>query len=154
MKFLMVLTLLTLSSVVAVPQSAPKERIYLKLGNTKVTENGKLVIEVGGKCGSGQVVAFHLPQTGWFVASVEPFAGYDFRKIGKLDGHKIAFRMDDRRYEIISDQPISSQARSLDLWVVRITPPADNAHAESKVIGCATDFKYWLKTTLLVNEKK
>ena len=154
MKFWIALTLLTLSSSVAALQSLPQKRIYLELSNTKVTENGKSVIEVGGKCGAGQVLAFHLPKTGWFVASVEPYAGYDFQKIGKLDGNRITFKVDGRKYEIISDQPINSGSRSLDLWVVRITPPADKADAESRVISCSTDFKYWLGTTLLRDEKK
>lgn len=148
MKFWIALTLLALSSSAAALQSLPRKRIYLELGNVKVTENGESVIEVGGKCGAGQVLAFHLPRKGWFVASVEPFAGYDFQKIGKLDGNRITFKVDNRRYEIISDQPISSGARSLDLWVVRITPPADKADAGSRVISCSTDFKYWLETTL------
>ena len=152
MKLWFALTLLTLSVSTAAFQSSPQKRIYLELGNTKVTENGESVIEIGGKCGAGGVLAFHLPKRGWFVASVEPFAEYDFQKIGKLKGNKIVFRMDNRKYEIISDQPISSQARSLDLWVVRIAPPADKAHSEGKVISCATDFKYWLETTLLSNE--
>ncbi|MDQ3666285.1 MAG: hypothetical protein M3410_06750 [Acidobacteriota bacterium] len=154
MKFSVVLTLLTLFSSVAAFQSASKERIYLELGDTIITENGESVIEVGGKCGSGQVLAFHLPKKGWFVASVEPFAGHDFQKIGKLDGNRITFKVDDRRYEIISDQPISRQTSSLELWVVRVTPPADKADAESKLISCATDFKYWLEKTLLRNEKE
>jgi hypothetical protein len=64
MKLWVALVLLALSSSVAGLQSAPKEKVYLELGNTKITENGKSVIEVGGKCGGGQVLAFHLPQKG------------------------------------------------------------------------------------------
>ncbi|HWT00885.1 MAG TPA: hypothetical protein VN256_11620 [Pyrinomonadaceae bacterium] len=154
MKFWLALMLLTLSASAAAFQSLPQKRVYLELGNTKVTENGESVMEVGGKCGAGQVLAFHLPEKGWFVASVEPFAGYDFQKIGKLKGNKIVFRLDNRKYEIISDQPISSQARSLDLWVVRIAPPADKAHTEGKAISCSTDFKYWLETVLQSNKRQ
>ncbi len=154
MKLWIGLTLLTLLSSVAAFQSASKEKIYLELGDTKITENGKPFIEVGGKCGGGQVLAFHLPRKGWFVASVEPFAGYDFQKIGKLDSNRITFKVDDRRYEIVSDRPISSGARSLDLWVVRITPPGNKADAESKLISCSTDFEYWLETALLRDERK
>ncbi len=115
MKFWIVLTLLTLSASVVALQSASKERIYLELGDTKITENSEPVIEVSGKCGGGEVLAFHLPKKGWFVASVEPFAGYDFQKIGKLDVNRITFKVDDHRYEIISDQPISRQTSSLEL---------------------------------------
>ena len=146
--------LIMLFSSAVVAQSASKKRIYLQLGNTIITENGQSIIEVGGKCGAGEVLGFHIPKKGWFVTSVEPFADYDFQKIGKLDGNKITFKIDDRKYEIISNQPISPQTFSFELWVVKITPPADKADANSKLISCATDFKYWLETTLQRNEKK
>jgi hypothetical protein len=155
MKFWIVLTLLMLFSSPAAAQSDSKKRIHLELmGNTKITENGKSVIELGVTCGGGQVLAFHLPKKGWFVASTEPSAGYDFQKIGKLDENQITFKVDNRKYVITSDQPISQQTTSLALWIVRITPPADKADAESKLISCATNFKYWLETTLLRIEKK
>lgn len=150
MKTYLVLVLLTLFSSAGALQST--EKIRLDLANTIITENGKTVIEIGGKCAGGQVVAFHLPQKGWYVASVEPFEGYDFQKIGKLDGNKISFQYDNRSYEIVSDQPLSKQAQTLDLWVVRIGPPADKT--ADKRISCATDFKYWLETTVLKDEKK
>ena len=154
MKIWIVLTLIMLFSSMVIAQSVSKERIYLQLGNTIITENGKPVIEVGGKCGAGEVLGFHIPKKGWFVASVEPFADYNFQKIGKLEGNRITFKVDDRKYEIISNQPISPQISSLDLWVVKITPPADKSDANSRLISCATDFKYWLETTLQRNEKK
>jgi hypothetical protein len=115
-----------------------------------VTENGETVIEVDGKCGVGQVLAFHLPEKGWFVvSSVKPSGGYGLRKIGKLAGNRITFEVHNRRYEITSNQPISPQATSLDLWVINITSWAGGkAEADSKSISCATDFKQWLKTTL------
>lgn len=148
MKIWLFCTILVLSLPVAAFQSTPGERIHLKLGDTKITENGEPVIEFSGECGGGEVLAFHLPQKGWFVCSVRPFAGFDFQRIGKLDGNRIAFSLDNRKYEIISDQPISAQHQSLDLWVARITPPADKSHAESKLISCSSDFEYWLRTTL------
>lgn len=155
MRFWMVLTLLAFSSSVPALQSPTKERIYLELGDTRVTENGETVIEVGGKCGPGEIVAFHLPEKGWFVvSSVKPSGGYGLRKIGKLEGNKITFEVGDRRYEIISDKPISPQTTSLDLWVINITSSTGKAAADSKLISCATDFKYWLKTTLFKDEKK
>jgi hypothetical protein len=155
MRFWMALTLLAFSCSVPALQSPTKERIYLELGNTRVTEDGETVIEGGGKCGPGEVLAFHLPEKGWFVvSSVKPSAGYGFRKIGKLAGNRITFDVGDRRYEITSDQPISPQTTSLDLWVINITSPVNKADADSKSISCAADFKYWLKTTLFRDEKK
>lgn len=152
MKFWLLSAILVVTSS-AVCQSQ-KERINIGLvGNTKVLEDGKPVIEVGGYQCCGQVLAFHLPEKGWFVASVEPFPGYDFQKIGKLDGNKLTFNMDNRKYEIISDHPISSQVHTLDLWVVRITPPCDKADADSKLINSSTDFQFWLNTTLRKEEK-
>ncbi len=153
MKIWIVLALLALFSS-ATAQSISEKRIYLQLGDTKVTENGKSVIEVGGKCSAGEVLAFHLPKKGWFVASVKPFTGYDFQKIGKLDSKKITFKLDDSKYVITSHKPISPQTSSLKLWITKITPPADKADAASKVISCSSDFEYWLKTTLQRNERK
>jgi hypothetical protein len=152
MKSFLILVLLTLFTSAGAFQSPSAEKIRLDLSNTIVTENGKAVIEVGGKCGGGQVLAFHLPPKGWYVVSVEPFEGYDFQKIGKLNGNKISFQYDNSNFEIVSDQPFSRQAETLDLWVVRIGPPADKT--QDKRTSCATDFKYWLETTLLKDEKK
>lgn len=152
MKSYLILALLTLFSAGAL-QSTSSEKVRLELGNMIVTENGKTVLEVGGKCGGG-VLAFHLPQKGWYVTSVDSFEGYDFQKIGKLNGKKISFQYDNSNFEIVSDKPISNQAETLDLWVVRIGPPADKAQAADKLMSCATDFKYWLETTLLKDEKK
>jgi hypothetical protein len=135
-------------------QSTSTEKVNLQLANTRITENGETLIEVGGKCGGGKVLAFHLPQKGWFVCSVETYAGYDFQRIAKLNGNRIGFSIDNREYEIISDEVINSGSQALDLYVVRITPPADKADAASKIISCSTDFKYWLETTLLREEKK
>jgi len=155
MRFWMALTLLAFSSSVPALQSPTKERIYLELGDTRVTENGEPVIEGGGKCGPGEVVAFHLPEKGWFVvSSVKPSGGYGLRKIGKLAGNRITFEVHDRRYEIISDQPMSPQTTSLDVWVINITSWTGKADADSKSISCATDFKHWLKTTLFRDKEK
>jgi hypothetical protein len=154
MKISIVFGLVTLLSSIVVAQSVSKERIHLQLGDTIITENGKSVIESRGKCGAGEVLAFHLPEKGWFVASVEPSADYDFQKIGKLNGNRIAFELDDNRYEITSSHSISQIATSLDLWIARIAPPTDKPYSQSTSISCASDFKYWVKTTLLRNEKK
>jgi hypothetical protein len=104
---------------------------------------------------AGEVLAFHLPGKGWFVvSSVKPSGGYGLRKTGKLAGNRITFGVGDRRYEIISDQPISPQTTSLDLWVINITSWTGKADADSKSISCATDFKKWRKTTLFRDEEK
>ena len=154
MRFWMALTLLAFSSSVPALQSPTKERIHLELGKTRVTENGETVLEVDGKCGGGAVVSFHLPGKGWFVvSSVKPSGGYGLRKIGKLDGNRITFEVNDRTYEISSDQPISPQTTSLDLWVINITGSTGKVYAD-KSISCAADFKSWLKTTLFKDEKK
>jgi hypothetical protein len=149
--FISVTLLLYLSFTAS--QSTSTQEVNFELGNTTITENGESLIEIRGKCG-GKVLAFHLPQKGWFVCSVEPYAGYDFQKVGKLNGNRISFTIDNRNYEIISDQAINSGIQMLDLWVVRITPPADKADADSKMISCSSDFKYWLETTLLREEKR
>jgi hypothetical protein len=156
MRLWMVLILLAFCSSVPALQSPTKERIYLELGNARVTENGETVIEVDAKCGPGEIVAFHLPEKGWFVvSSVKPSGGYGLRKIGKLAGNRITFEVHDRRYEIISDKPMSPQTTSLDLWVINITgSTGTKADADSKLLICATDFKSWLKTTLFRDEKK
>ena len=156
MRLWMALTLLAFCSSVPALQSPTKERIYLELGKTRVTENGETVIEVDAKCGPGEVIAFHLPEKGWFVvSSVKPSGGYGLRKIGKLADNRITFEVHDRRYEITSDKPMSPQTTSLDVWVINITSSTGTkADADSKLIICATDFKSWLKTTLFRDEKK
>src|SRR5262245_2715717 len=154
MKFWCILVTLLLPLPFTTFQSTSTEKVNLQLGNTRITENGETLIEIGGKCGGGKVLAFHLPEKGWFVCSTEPYAGYDFQRIAKLSGSRISFSIDNRAYEIISDNAISSERQMLDLWVVRITPPADKADATGKTISCSTDFKYWLETLLLREEKR
>ncbi|HEV8429369.1 MAG TPA: hypothetical protein VGQ41_15825 [Pyrinomonadaceae bacterium] len=141
------MALLAVTSFFPVIQSG--STIRLELGDTTITEDGSRVIQFGGRCGSGGLLAFHLPQKGWFVVSTEPFPGYDFQRIAKLDGNKIRFSLNSKQYEITSDHPISSTEQKLDLWVVQITPPADKADAQSKSISCASDLQIWLKTRLL-----
>jgi hypothetical protein len=152
MKFWFISVSLLMALPFTTSQSSSTQEVNLQLGNTRITENNESLIEVGGKCGGGKVLAFHLPQKGWFVCSAEPYAGYDFQRIAKLNGNRITFNIDNRGYEIISDQAINSGSQMLDLWVVRITPPADKADANSKMISCSSDFKYWLETTLLRKE--
>ncbi len=154
MKFWFILAALLIPLPLTMFQSTSTEKVNLQLGNTRITENGESVIEINGKCGGGTVLAFHLPEKGWFICSAEPYAGYDFQRIAKLNGNRISFSLDNRKYEIISDDPINSEPQTLDLWVVRITPPADKADATSKSIACSSDFKYWLETTLLREEKR
>ena len=122
------------------------EPIQLLLGNYTVSEDGKPVIEISGRCG-GQVLAFHLPKQGWFVTSVSPVAGYDFRKAGRLKGKKLSFTYDDRRYEIVSDASISSRNKELDVWVLRIPPPFNAEELTGgKVVNCSSSFEYFLET--------
>ena len=154
MKFWFILVTLLIPLPFTTFQSTSTEKVNLQLGNTRITENGETLIEIGGKCGGGKVLAFHLPEKGWFVCSTEPYVGYDFQRIAKLSGSRISFSVDNREYEIISDNAISSERQMLDLWVVRITPPADKADATGKAISCSTDFKYWLETSLLREEKR
>lgn len=154
MKSLFILIALLILMPFTTFQSISTEKVNLQLGNTRITENGETLIEVGGKCGGGKVLAFHLPEKGWFICSTEPYTGYDFQRIAKLNGNRIGFSIDNREYEIISDDAISSERQMLDLWVVRITPPADRADAASKLISCSSDFKYWLETTLLREDKR
>src|SRR5215813_12920569 len=141
----LVLVLVTLF----VPAFQSGSNPHLELGDTIITEDDSRVVEIGGKCGAGRLLAFHLPQKGWFVVSSEPYPGYDFQKIASLDGNTITFSLNNRRYQITSDHPISPTEQKLDLWVVQITPPADKADAQSKLISCSTDFPFWLKSTLL-----
>ena len=147
MKFWIILIVLLFSfSIFA--QTTSQKSVVLELGNTIIAENGRTIFEVSGKCGSGEVVGFHLPKKGWFLASTKSFEGYDFQKIGKLDTNKISFKIDNQDYEIISDQPISPQVKFLNLWIVRITPPADKNQADGKSISCSSNFEYWLETNL------
>ncbi len=154
MRFSTISVILLLASALIPVQSGTTPQINLQLGNTIITQDGQSLIEIGGECGGGKVLAFHLPQKGWFVCSTEPYVGYDFQKIGKLNGNRISFNLDNVEYQITSDRPINSGSQMLDLWIVRITPPADKADANNKLISCSSDFKYWLESVLLREEKK
>ena len=153
MKFWFILVTLLTPLPFTTFQSTSTEKVTLQLAGTSIKENGEKMIKIGGKCGGGKVIAFHLPENGWFVFSTEPYAGYDFQRIAKLNGNRISFSLDDSNYEVISDDAISSERQTLDLWVVRIPPPADKADAIGKATACFSDFKYF-ETKLLREEKR
>ncbi len=153
MKFSLMAAILLVALTYSSPQSNSTKDVYLQLVNPQITENGELIYE-GGECGGGNLLAFHLPIKGWFVLSTEPQPEYDFQKIGKLSGNRISFSLDNRAYEIVSQEAIDPEKQQEELWVVRIAPPADHADKDGKLISCATSFKYWLAATLHRNEKQ
>ncbi|MDQ4120719.1 MAG: hypothetical protein M3209_04645 [Acidobacteriota bacterium] len=76
---------------------------------------------------NGSLLWFYLPEKGFFVVSLEPREGYDFRRIGILNNNKISFRLDDDEYEWTSSEPFLPIEGAWRLWVLHVPnyiPPA------------------------------
>lgn len=110
------------------PRSVPARdftlgNVELAVRDYRLTINGELA--GGGKqtrgC-AGALVWFYVPDRGRFIFSLMPREGYDFQKVGRIEGHKISFKSGDDVYEWTSSAPIvGSGGGNWNLWVLHDT---------------------------------
>jgi hypothetical protein len=102
------------------PRDFTLEDVEMKMINYQLFINNELVAggKQSGAC-AGPLIWFHLPeQTGRFIFSLSPHAGYDFQKIGTIENNRIKFTFNDKRYEWISNMPIVGIGGSWNLYVL------------------------------------
>ncbi len=95
------------------------DNVELAVRDYKLTVNRKLV--GGGRPTrgvSGALLWFYVQNKGRFIFSLTPRAGYDFQKIGVIDGNRISFVFDGNFYEWTSSTPILAQGGAWNLWVL------------------------------------
>ncbi len=108
---------------------------------------------------TGTIIWLYLPERGRFIFSLEPRAGYDFRKIGVIEGSKISFKINGDSYELVSTASIFGGAissggsggvdsGSWNLWVLHepdFVPRFPGAEPISYLIGAADRIEYLIK---------
>jgi hypothetical protein len=95
---------------------------------------------------SGPIIWFYLPERGRFIFSITPYEGYDFQKIGFVQGNKIAFQIAGDRYEWISTTPVFSGGGNL--WVLHdpnYSPQNESFSGGGYLIGASDRIEYILK---------
>ena len=84
--------------------------------NTRVLIDGK---PAGSAANSGvrgdEIVMFYIPGRGAYFVSRRPVSGYDFMKIGVVDGKRLSFVLNNEKFEVVSDSEISE---SSEVWVL------------------------------------
>jgi len=96
------------------------DEVALKLTSYRLLINGEA--RSGDKPLPGVFVAplpwFSVPGRGRFVFSIQPHEGYDFQKIGVIDGNKISFTHGGDKYDWVSSLPIINERGRWNLWVL------------------------------------
>ena len=67
---------------------------------------------------AGTLVWFYVQGHGRFIFSLAPRDGYEFQKVGVVDGNRIEFIMGGDRYEWLSASPILSGGGAWNVWVL------------------------------------
>lgn len=104
----------------SVPRDFTLEAVALSIKGYQLMVNGNLVGQSKSATGySGSLLWFYVPGHGRFIFSLVPRDGYEFRKVGVLDGNKIEFVTDGEHYEWFSGSEILPNGGRWNLWVLR-----------------------------------
>jgi len=123
------------------------EMIYLQVTNSHLLVNGKKIAGADGDNRSGlagQLLWFYLTGYGRFTLSLTPREGYDFQKVGVVEGSKLSFTVGGNRFEWISTSPVvPNVADALNLWVLHDPryQPDVGPEQGSYLMGAANDIK-------------
>ena len=105
------------------PRSLPRDftldAVELSIKDYRLLLNGN-VVALGKSANpvAGTLVWFYVQGRGRFIFSLAPREGYDFQKVGIVDGNRIEFIMGGDRYEWLSASPILSGGGTWNLWVL------------------------------------
>src|SRR2546427_4523855 len=105
------------------PRSLPRDftldAVELSIKDYRLLLNGS-VVSVGKSTSpvAGALVWFYVQGRGRFIFSLAPRDGYEFQKVGIVDGNRIEFTMGGDRYEWLSASPILSGGGTWNLWVL------------------------------------
>jgi len=105
------------------PRSLPRDftldAVELSIKDYRLLLNGS-VVAVGKSTSpvAGALVWFYVQGRGRFIFSLAPRDGYEFQKVGIVDGNRIEFTMAGDRYEWLSASPILSGGGTWNLWVL------------------------------------
>ncbi len=110
------------SNLQAAPRDFTLDAIALAVKNYQLSIDGTVVGKSKSKIGcTGALLWFYVPERGRFIFSLVPREGYQFEKIGVLDGNKIEFTVNGERYEWVSSDSILPNGGTWNLWVLHDT---------------------------------
>lgn len=92
--------------------------VELKLLKFEVFADNQSILKVGGGA-RGANLTLYLKGRGRFIFSLFPRDGYDFQKIGAIEGNKILFKYNGVNYKIVSGEPFIGNGGHWNLWVLR-----------------------------------
>jgi hypothetical protein len=125
------------------------DALELSVKNFRLVINEQTVLGAenpvrGGVAGS--IIWLYLPGRGRFIFSITPHGGYDFQKIGFVQGNKIAFQIEGDRYEWISSTPVFSG--NGNIWVLHdaeYSPQNEVSSTGGYLIGATDRIEHLLK---------
>jgi hypothetical protein len=66
----------------------------------------------------GPLIWCYIEGRGRFIISLAPRAGYDFQKVGIIEGNRIEFTVKGEHYQWLSSSPILRDGGAWNLWVL------------------------------------
>ncbi len=114
-------------SLPAPPSAQPAHTAGMGFTDLAVTIDGVSVVPSSGTGGGGVwgdgILMVYVPGHGSFYFSRQPVSGYNFGKIGFVDGGKLTFTLDKTRYEFVSQTDMLGGAVSGEVWIYHDTRP-------------------------------
>lgn len=109
-----------------IPRDFTLGDVELAMKGFRLRVNGELLPVVSAKhdC-AGALLWLSVENRGRFIFSLAPREGYDFRKVGAVEGDTISFTWEGARYEWISSQPVLSGGASESAWNLWVMYDAD-----------------------------
>jgi hypothetical protein len=102
------------------PRDLTLNDLEMAVKNLKLKVNDGDFLPVGRieRSYAGSFIWLYLPPKGFFLLSLAPQEGYDFRKIGTISDKTIKFAHKGDLYEFASDEAVLPLAGAWNLWVL------------------------------------
>jgi hypothetical protein len=115
----------------AQPRDFTLDSVEIAVSDPRLVVNGEMLAGARAQRSvSGALVWFYVPGRGRFVLSLVPRAGYDFRKIGLIEGNRASFDFRGEHFEWVSSTPLVGSGGDWFAWVLfdpNYTPEVTNA---------------------------
>lgn len=130
------------------------EDVKLQLANYKLYLNGKLIKRPKDFSGISRFFGMEFNQYDKaLVLSAIPVTGYDFKRVGVIDGNKMLFTYNGDKFEIVSSTPIIGFGKKWNLWMLN-PPRAYKDYKIPEIIGFITNSSNKIEDFVESKEKK
>ncbi|HRH45807.1 MAG TPA: hypothetical protein PKY82_29465 [Pyrinomonadaceae bacterium] len=115
------------------------EDVKLQLANYKLYINGKLIKRPKDFSGISRFFGMEFNQYDKaLVLTAVPVPGYDFKRVGVIDGNKMLFTYNGDKFEIVSTVPILGFVKKWNLWMMN-PPRVYKDYKIPEIIGYITN---------------